>query len=97
MIEEFHEICDELVAKLSSGNVKIFRDVAVEGVAIGNPIVGVVAAGANSFLDSLDNYLLNRLLLGLSSGLNQEKQINDLYNYMKTSEERAFLVGTIFK
>ncbi|SHJ45031.1 hypothetical protein [Pseudobutyrivibrio xylanivorans] len=97
MIEEFHEICNVLVSKLNSRNVKISRDVVVEGIALANPVVGVAATGANSFLDTLDNYLLSRLLMGLSSGLNQEKQINDLYNFVKTSEERAFLVGTIFK
>lgn len=65
------------------------------------PVLGVKeqVAGTTflSFVKAYDEFKLNNLLLGLSTGVNQEKQLNELKNYVMSSKERAYRVGTLLR
>lgn len=65
------------------------------------PVLGVKqqVAGAAfiSFIKAYDEFKLNNLLLGLSSGVDQEKKINELKIYVTSSKKRAYRVGTLLR
>lgn len=93
-LEEILTIINEA---LNSPQGRSIRNVAPDVIALSDPVAAVVVKGINSFIDEFDNYKLNNLLLGLSSNLDTEKKLNELYNYVKSNPDRAFKVGNIFK
>ena len=60
-----------------------------------NPACGIFVTTFNTFLSKFDELKINYLLFGLSKGLDMERQINELYNYVCSSSARAFIVGYI--
>ncbi len=93
----FEDIKKTIYEVISSPEVTVAREAFVGAVSATNPSVSVTAITANKFLEKLDEFLINRMLVGLSSGLNQEKQINELYRYVTSSKQRALQVGIILK
>ena len=81
----------------SPGLSSVLKSIAESAASEVNPTAGILASGAIGFLRVFDDYKLNQLVKGLSSGLDQEKKINELYNYVKSSSKRAFLVGNVFR
>ncbi len=86
-----------ILEKLNKTETEIAKNVVSEVVDVINPIAGVSVATFNTFLSNFDECKINHLLYGLSRGLDMEKQINELYNYVCSSSARAFIVGNIFK
>ena len=62
-----------------------------------NPTVGAVAQISNDFLSTYNNFKLACLLRGLASNLCIEKRLNELYNYVESSSEKAICVANLFK
>lgn len=92
----FNDVLTTLNDKLKSpiGSVMLDSSVALASI---DPALGVVAATINSFYQNYNYFKINRLLIGLSRGLNEEKCLYELNDYINSSEERAYLVGNIFK
>lgn len=65
-------------------------------VGISNPVTGVILSGVKTMMDDADKYKFQCLLKGIATGLDQEKMMNQLYEYICDSE-RAFYVAGIFK
>lgn len=97
MSHSLDEIMYAILNKLNSPTGELSRELASATVSAMNSVAGVITISASSFISKMDEFMIDRLLLGLSDGINQEKQINDLYNYVTASSKRAFLVGSIFK
>lgn len=62
-----------------------------------NPVAGVVGVIGNDFLSKYNTFKLSHLLKGLESGLNIEKRINQLYNYVSSTPEKAITVANLIK
>ena len=73
------------------------RSGAIGGLGILNPIVGVVAEVGNDLLSEYDGFKFSLLLKGLSSESNLEKRLNELYNYVNASPEKAIVVANLFR
>ena len=76
---------------------QMIRSGMIGAIGIVNPVVGLVGEMGNELLSQYNTYKLGQLLKGLSSGLNLETGLNQLYNYVKSSPEKAILVANLFK
>ncbi|MBE5860015.1 MAG: hypothetical protein E7301_07815 [Butyrivibrio sp.] len=96
-VHSIEDIYNIVVEELNSDISVVLRDAASAGISVLSPALGAVGTSINSFLGQMDAFMINRLLIGLSGGLDQEKQINELYNYVVSNKKRAFIVGNILK
>lgn len=92
----FNDVLTTLNDKLKSPIGSVIRDSSVALASI-DPASSVVAATLNSFYQNYNYFKITRLLKGLSKGINEEKCLYELNEYINSSEERAYLVGNIFK
>lgn len=86
------EIQAKLMKLLKSTKANIVADVGIAAVSAADPLMGVILTAAHDIGDLADEFRINALIKGLSTGFNQEKQINQLYNYVEKSEKNAFYV-----
>lgn len=77
--------------------LSVIRELTVGVVGTCNPVAGIVAGTINSVITDYNTYKLTLLLKGISTGLNIETRMNELYNYINQSEENAINVANIFK
>ena len=91
------EIIRKINERLSTpaGEVAVTEIELVTGAV--NPVAGIAVGTAHVFLQQYDNYKLKRLIKGLSKDRNVELCLNKLYNYVGSSESRAFTVGNVLK
>lgn len=73
------------------------RELTVGVIGVCNPVAGVAAGTINSVISDYNIYKLTLLLKGISSGLNTETRMNELYNYINKSDENAINVANIFQ
>lgn len=66
---------------------------AIEGLNQVTPVAGL----AHDILSEYNAFKLSYLMDGLVSGLNQEKWLNELYNFVNASPEKAIMVANMFK
>ncbi len=71
--------------------------IVATGVSFANPGVGAAIAIAKETASAVDQWRMNWLIKGLSTRLNQEKQINLLYQYVRNNKENAFWVASSFR
>ena len=76
---------------------QIIRSGSVDALGVVNPLLGVAAGMANNFHEKINEIKLALLLKGLSRGLDMEKGLNQLYNYVTSSPDRAFTVANLFR
>lgn len=84
------DIKDKLLELLKSKEAELVSDVTVAGVSAANPVAGVFLLAAQEVGKLADEKRIDAIMKGLSTGLNQEMRINQLYNYVSESEENAF-------
>ena len=97
MSMDFALITKAIKEKLSSPEGKLARETTAAGIGAMNPAAGVISTGFNSFLEALDEYKLRHLCLGLSKDIDMERKLNELYEYVTSSPERAFATGNVLK
>ncbi len=73
------------------------RELTVGVIGTCNPVAGVIAGTINSVISDYNTYKFTLLLKGISTGLNVETRMNELYNYINESDENAINVANIFK
>lgn len=56
-----------------------------------------MAGVGDNFLSEYNTFKLSLLLKGLSTGLNVEMRLNELYNYVNSSQEAAICVANLFR
>ena len=76
---------------------KIIRSGTIGVLGIANPVAGVTGEIVNNFLSEYNIFKLSLLLNGLSSGLNVEMRLNELYTYVTSSTEKAIAVANLFR
>lgn len=76
---------------------KIIRSGAIGVLGSVNSLAGVVGGIGNDFLSEYNTFKLSLLLKGLSSELNTETRLNELYTYVNSSPEKAIIVANLFK
>ena len=60
-------------------------------------VAGIVGGIGNDLLSEYNTFKLGHLLNGLASGFNLERRLNELYNYVNSSPEKAIIVANLFK
>lgn len=84
----FEDIKNKLLDVLESPEAKIARTTGIAALSVAKPVTGVAVAGADAFLEGYRNFNLRLLLIGMSSGLNIEMQLNKLYDFVTTSDNK---------
>lgn len=95
-----HDLSDigEVIAKvMDTPMARTIRSGSIGVLGIINPIAGIVGEVGNNFLSEYNTYKFSCLLQGLSSGLNIEMRLNELYTYVTSSSEKAIIVANLFK
>lgn len=81
--------------------VKAGTEIAVTGVStvsgMINPIAPFVIEAYRTVASCADEIKVDRMLKGFANGKNIEMKLNELYNFVKDSDERAFLVSNLFR
>ena len=77
--------------------MKALATTAIAGTSVANPTAGVFLTAAHEIAGLADEIRIDAVIKGLSTEFNQEKQINQLYNYVKKSEENAFYVSNTIR
>lgn len=96
-MKKLSDVEQKLIQVITSQEGETVRDIAISITGAINPSAGVGTSVANSFLKQYNDYKIKLLLTGLSGKLNIEKQINELYNFVASSAERAIAVANLFK
>ena len=76
---------------------KIIRSGPIGVLGVVNPVAGIVGGIGNDLLSEYNTFKLGHLLSGLSTGFNIERGLNELYNYVNSSPEKAIIVANLFK
>lgn len=97
MDENVEVLLKRITDKLGADGIQLVESLC----SVIMPVLGVKGQVADatflSFVKNYDEFKLNNLLFGLSTGVNQEKQLNELKNYVMSSKERAYRVGTLLR
>lgn len=91
------EIGSQILKKIYSDEGMMMRETGAAVLSVSNPLLGAAATVGNTFLNNFNELKLRRLILGLSSGINIEQRMNELYNYATSSSQRAYAVGNVLK
>ena len=90
-------IRDKMLNIIGSKEATSVASIAVEWVSTINPIAGIFLTSAKEIAGLADKVRIDAVIKGLSTELNQEKQINQLYGYVAKSEENAFYVANTLR
>lgn len=89
---------EQIIEKAFNGReMDPVRDIVISVTGLLNPIASVGLEAADSVMKQYNDYKLKLLLIGLASGNNVEKGINELYNFVISSSEKAIAVANLFK
>lgn len=91
------DISNALTRVMDNPMTKIIRSGSIGALGVVNPIAGIVGGIGNDLLSEYNSFKLGYLLNGLATGLNLERGLNDLYNYVNSSPEKAIAVANLFK
>lgn len=94
---ELQDILARISEIINKPELSAARDLVVDVMSVCNPVAGIAAGAINKLISDYDAYKLTLLLKGLSTNLNMEKRINELYNYVNKSDENAINVANILK
>lgn len=90
-------IQESLLTILRTDKVKALATVGIDGLFVNNPTVALFLTAVNEIAGMADEVRIHAVIKGLSTDLNQEQQINILYNYVEKSEENAFYVSNTLR
>lgn len=99
-MEQNHDLSDienVLTNAMDNPIAKAIRSGSIGALGILHPIAGVAAGIGDNLLTEYNTYKLDQLLKGLSTDLNREKRLNELYNYVNSSQEKAISVANLFR
>ena len=82
----------KLLKILKYDEVDAALTVGTAAVSVAKPLAGFFLTAAHEIAGLADEMRIDAVVRGLSTELNQEKQINQLYGYVGKSEENAFYV-----
>lgn len=66
-------------------------------IEISNPVAGTIAGLGNEVLSNYYTFKISHLLTGLSTGLDIEKKLNELYNFVNSSPKKAITVANLLR
>lgn len=99
-MEQQHNLTDigNVLTKVMDNPIaKTIRSGAIGALGIVNPVAGVAVGIGDSFFTEYNTYKLSLLLKALSSKLNMETRLNELYSYVNSSSDKAISVANLFK
>lgn len=91
------DIGNALSRVMDNPMTKIIRSGSIGVLGVVNPVAGIVGGIGNDLLSEYNTFKLGHLLNGLASGFNLERRLNELYNYVNSSPEKAIIVANLFK
>ena len=91
------DIGNALSRVMDNPMTRIIRSGSIGVLGVVNPVAGIVGGIGNDLLSEYNTFKLGHLLNGLATGLNLERGLNDLYNYVNSSPEKAIIVANLFK
>lgn len=94
---ELQDILAGILDVINKPELCAFRELVVGMLGVHDPMTGVAMGAINRFISDYNSYKLSLLLKGLSTNLNMEKCMNELYNYVSKSDENAINVANVFK
>lgn len=97
MDHNFSEVLKTVSEAIDTPEAQVVRTAGVAAIGAAKPVAGVFAASADGLLSRWNSFKLGLLLRGLASGLNTEKYLNELYNYVNASSAKAITVANVFQ
>lgn len=91
------DIGNALSRVMDNQMTKIIRSGSIGVLGVVNPVAGIVGGIGNDLLSEYNTFKLGQLLSGLATGFNIERGLNELYNYVNSSPEKAIIVANLFK
>ena len=91
------DIGNALSRVMENPMTKIIRSGSIGVLSVEYPIAGIVGGIGNDLLSEYNTFKLGHLLSGLATGFNIERGLNELYNYVTSSPEKAIIVANLFK
>ena len=67
------------------------------GTSVSHPLAGAIIQLFQQFTSVVDEVKINNVLRGLATGIDQERLINQLYNYVSESDENAYYVANTLR
>lgn len=95
--KNFRDVVQVIAEAFSTTGIEPVRDTIISVTGLANPIAGVGLTAIDSVMKQYNDYRLQLLLMGLTAGNNVEKGINQLYNYVVSSPEKAIEVANLLK
>lgn len=93
----FRDVVQVITEAFSATEMEPVRDTIISVIGLTNPVAGVGLAAIDSAMKQYNDYRLRLLLMGLAAGNSVEKRISQLYNFVRSSPERAIEVANILK
>lgn len=90
------DIENTIIEAIDTPMTKTIRSGAIGVLGLINPVAGVIAGIGDNILSDYRTYKFSHLLNGLSSGLNLEARLNELYTYVTSSKDNAITVANLF-
>lgn len=91
------DIGNVLTKAMDNSFVRIIQSGAIGVLGIVNPVTGIAAEVGKNILSEYNTFKFSLLLKGFSTGLNVESRLNELYNYVNSSQEKAINVANLFR
>ncbi len=88
---------EKLLRVIKSKEANAVATVGITGVSGANPLAGIFLTAIHEIAELADEARVDAVIKGLSVGIDQEKQINQLYNYVEKSDECAFYVANTLR
>lgn len=95
--KDFRDIVQVITEAFSATEMEPVRDTIISVAGLTNPAAGVGLAAIDSVMKQYNDYRLRLLLMGLSAGNSVEKRISQLYNFVRSSPEKAIEVANLLK
>ena len=91
-------IQDKLLGIINREEVRSLLSTAAAGISVANPWIGAMLGAFKEAAAVADEVKFKHIIRGLASGLDQERFVNELQNYVRSSDEHAYhVVNTIRK
>lgn len=94
---DLSDVGNALAKVMDTPMAQTIRSGSIGALGIANPVAGLIGEVGNEFISKYNTFKLSYLLNGLSSGLNIETRLNQLYTYVNSSTEKAILVANLLK
>ena len=88
---------DQLKDFIKSQEFNMALSMVATGISISHPVYSAFISVFQGVTSVVDEFKIECVLRGMATGINQEKQINQMYNYVSKNEDNAFYIANTLR